>query len=483
MEVKRQKLVRDIITDANKRLNISYVEKTRIPIKQIFTYSTAVIMLVFFFTGSVQAPQGITYVSAQEQKDEATLQAERTELERQLAEYEKQIEETEKTIQEYKKQGSTLKNEISSLNAKIDKLNLKIKAANLTLTKVNQEINNTQKEINRTENKIDQHKKALSEAVRSIYENDNKSLMTIILANDKLSDFFGTINDLELVQEKTRNALKEITGLRQDLLQQKEELSIEKEDAERLRAIQQAQKKDVQSTQAQKSTLLTATKGKESEYQKILKKTQETAAQIRTRIFELLGGGQLTFEKAYDYAKLASGATGVRSAMILAILNQESLLGKNVGRCTYDQIMKGGTTAMSPKQIPTFLTILKELGIDPSSQFAKISCPNQDGTYGGAMGPAQFMPETWKLFSDAISNITNNKPPNPWNNSDAFAGTALYLKKYGADAKTAAAEKKAAAIYYCGTNWKRSSCSYYASRVYDTAENFQDDINTLEGKS
>ena len=55
----------------------------------------------------------------------------------------------------------------------------------------------------------------------------------------------------------------------------------------------------------QKAQLLAATKGVETKYQTLLQQTQATAAQIRNRIFQLLGGGQLSFEDAYQYAKLA----------------------------------------------------------------------------------------------------------------------------------------------------------------------------------
>lgn len=483
----QKRIVVDITKDYPKRLNASNVCVTtrllRLEIGAFVKVFAVTAIFLSFFAGSViNAPQNFPYASAQEQDNNSDKITQRAELERQLAEYEKQIEETQKTIDEYKKKGTTLKNEISTLNAKINKLNLQIKAVNVTLSKLNQDINATQKKINQTENKIEEHKKALARTLQDVYENDNENFVTIFLANNRLSDFFGKLNDIELVQNKIRIALEDITKLRQDLLGQKEELFMEKEDAENLRAIQQTQKKNVDSIKNQTTNLLTTTKGKETEYQKILAKTKESAAEIRSRIFELLGGGELTFEKAYNFAKLAEGATDVRAALILAVLHRESLLGKNTGRCFYNQKMPGGTTAMNPKQTPIFLEITEKLKIDPNSAFAKISCPNQDGTYGGAMGPAQFIPSTWKIYEERIMQVTGNNPPSPWNNSDAFVASALYLKNFGADSKTTAAEKKAAAIYYCGTNWQRYSCSYYAGKVIESANRFQDDINILEGK-
>lgn len=99
------------------------------------------------------------------------------------------------------------------------------------------------------------------------------------------------------------------------------------------------------------------------------------------------------------------------------------------------------------------------------------------------MGPAQFIPSTWRLFAADISKVTGSNPPNPWNNADAFVATALYLKNQGADSKSSSAEKKAAAVYYCGGNWQRSSCSYYARKVVETANQFQKDIDVLNASN
>ena len=313
--------------------------------------------------------------------------------------------------------------------------------------------------------------------------------MTILLSNNNLSDFFGNLNDVTLVQTGLRTSLDEITKLRQQLLDQKQELSDEKTNTENLQAIQQAQQKSLKSTQSQKTTLLKETQGKESTYQKILVQTKATAAQIRSRIFELLGGGELTFDKAYQYAKLAEGATGVRAALILAILDRESGLGQNVGKCSYK-------TAMNPtRDTPTFLSLLNSLGLDPSSQSVYVSCANKDGAYGGAMGPAQFIPSTWKLYSDEISKITGDNPPNPWNNSDAFAATGAYIsdlessqscKDYANANKNTLPyqtliERCAAAKYYAGGSWYTYRF-WYGQPVVDQANKFQDDIDTLNGK-
>ncbi|MBI4993687.1 lytic murein transglycosylase [Candidatus Wolfebacteria bacterium] len=393
-------------------------------------------------------------------------------LEDDLQKYEKQIDEYEATIANLKKQGKTLSSEISQLNAKIAKLNIQVKAITLNIKKLDGEINATESKISAREKEIDFNRKALSRVLQNIYENESKKTIEILLANPQLSDFFGDLNNLLVVQDNVKIVLQKIVDLKEKLIDEKETLAIERADAQELKGYVDAQKSNVQKTQSEKNTILKTTKGKESEYQKVLAETKKTAAEIRKQIFKFLGGGELDFEEAYKLAKVAEKSTGVRAALILAVLDRESALGKNVGQCDYKK-------AMHPtRDIPIFLVIVNELGLANNLQsgMLKVSCANADGAYGGAMGPAQFIPSTWNMYKNKIADITGSNPPNPWKNADAFVATALYLKESGAVSN----ERIAAAKYYCGGRWNRYVCTnVYGQKVVEKAKKFQDDIDVL----
>lgn len=455
------------------RINLFRKKTLRIPLVRPLKSLVIVGAALFLAFGSVMAPTALPRAAG----DTATStdpSAERAALQTQLQQLGGQINQYEGQISSYESQGNTLKGEIGILNAKIAKLNLQIQATHLTIQELDQQIASTQSQIGITQADIASKKTAIGGLMESLYQNDQVNLVEIFLKSPRLSDFWSNAQNIALIQDNLRVAVQQVTDLQSALTDQEQQFEASKADAASAAVYQQAQAAEVASTKGQKTQLLTATQGQESKYQTLLTQTKATAAQIRSRIFELLGGGQLSFGDAYQYAKLAGAATGIDPAFILAILDRESALGQNVGQCNYE-------TAMQPSDIPTFLQITASLNLDPNTMM--VSCANADGAYGGAMGPAQFIPSTWELYASAVANVTGNHPASPWNNADAFVATALYLQDAMTGCKSVysavtSEERCTAAKYYAGSRW-RNYLWTYGEAVVERSQSFAGDIQTL----
>jgi peptidoglycan hydrolase CwlO-like protein len=465
----------DTFHGVSKRINLSprrrYGDFPLIRIAKAGVILAAAIFLVF---GSASAPTVFTKASGDTSTStDPTIQ--RQALETQLQQLEGQINQYEGQITTYEKQGSTLTSQINALNAQVAKINLQIQATNLTLQELDNEIASTQSQITVTQSDIAEKKASLANLLQSLYQNDQQSLLQAFLKNPQLSDFWNESQNIVLIQSNLRVNVQQITDLMGQLQNQEQEFAASRSDQASIAAYQESQAEQIASAKSEKNQLLAQTKGQESKYQALLVQTKMTAAQIRNQIFQLLGGGQLSFGDAYQFAKLASGATNVPPELILAVLDRESALGQNVGRCSYQ-------TAMSPSNIPIFLQITQQLGLDPNE--IMVSCANSDGAYGGAMGPAQFEPSTWELYAPGITKITGDNPASPWKNADAFVATGLYLKDamqgcVGLYSSQVSQERCTAAKYYAGSRWKNYLWTY-GEAVVEQAQTFSQDIAELD---
>ena len=125
------------------------------------------------------------------------------------------------------------------------------------------------------------------------------------------------------------------------------------------------------------------------------------------------------------------------------------------------------------RDVAPFLSITKGVGRDPMK--TKISCPIAGIGYGGAMGPAQFIPSTWMLFESRLESVLGVNGADPWNPQHAFMASGLYLSDLGAINGSYTGEIRAACKYY-GTGG--TSCTY-GKQVMAKVAQIQANINIL----
>ncbi|MFA6608887.1 MAG: hypothetical protein WCT07_03190 [Candidatus Paceibacterota bacterium] len=420
----------------------------------------------------------------------------RAELESDLAALEAQIKVLNNTIAQTKQQGTSLKNDIAVLQQKIKQSKLKIQAHNSVISKLSQNISEKNHTLDSLDNKMSREKDSLAQIMRKTRYLEQYSLLDYTLQSQSLSTFFSDIDSFLTVNRALNQSFQDIRVTKTDIETVKGELEVAKDEETQKKLAQEAEKRKVETNQKEKNTLLSITKNQETEYKKVLATREKEAAQIRARLFDLRDVAAISFGQAYDFALAASKMTGVRPALILAILMQESSLGINVGACNLRDYSTGAGVSiktgdvklrtMNPKRdVPVFTEFMSRIGRDP--QKTPISCwisAYSGGLpygWGGAMGPSQFIPSTWKLFESRIEKVSGASVADPWNPYHAITATALYLSDLGAVAGNEASERNAACKYYSGRSCASSKAgASYGNSVMSKLYSMQEDIDKLQ---
>jgi len=403
-------------------------------------------------------------------------------LKKELERVEAEIAANTIKLQSKQKETSSIERDVQILTYEINQAKLKIRQKQIEIERLGGDINVRVKTITELDEEIKRDKLSLGELLRETNRLDKVPLVEVVLDKNQLSNFFVDIDSFNFLQSNIHNSFR---AMRDNQLEAtKEKVGLERRQSAEIdakRVIEQETAK-IQTAEAEKKRLLAISKTEEQGYRNVIAAREAERAAIRSALFKLRDSNtNITFGQAVDMAITLSQKTGVRPAFALAILKQESNIGQNVGTCNragdppaklYDQIMH------PTRDIPPFLRIVSELGLDPKT--TPLSCPLSYG-YGGAMGPAQFIPSTWEPYKARITSVTGNQPPNPWVPMDAFAASQLFLRDLGAAAGGYTAERTAALRYYAGGNWADSRNAFYGDSVMRLATEMQTQIDILQG--
>ncbi|HEY4503695.1 MAG TPA: lytic murein transglycosylase [Candidatus Paceibacterota bacterium] len=447
--------------------------------KFIFFWVFLVLNLVIFFPRYIYAQTAETAIEKE------------TRLRAELAQVEQEITAGMKILLDTQQQSSSLKRDILILDTKIKVAELNIKAKNLLIEGLGKDITKKEQTIGELLARIERGRESLGQIMRKTNEVGSITLPEVVLAGKDLTEIFSDLDTFESVQESLKTTFEEIRSVKSQTENEKSVLDKRRNQEMDARQVIQQERKNIASNQAEKQRLLTVSKGNEKTYGAILAEKQRQAAQIRAALFALRDAQAIPFGDALAFANASSKVSGVRPAFLLAILTQESALGANVGSCYLtDQQTGAGANAktgsvfsnvMKPgRDVEPFIIITKSLGLDPMKTV--VSCPQSVG-WGGAMGPAQFIPSTWMLFKDRIARALGISLPNPWNPQDAFMASSLYLGDLGAINGSYTAEQNAACKYYSGKSCSSSALvRSYGTQVMNKADIIQRTmIDPLQG--
>jgi peptidoglycan hydrolase CwlO-like protein len=420
-----------------------------------------------------------THHSAQAQdltpQERAALQAQYDQLQKEIAAQQEIIKQTQA-------QKSSLQGDVTVLNAKIKAAQAQIDAKNISIKQLAAQIAKKNVVINQLTSRIESGKESLASILRQTQMIDDYSVVNVVLGSQDVSSFFKDLDAFVAIKNDLHDLFTNINHAKAQTETEKADLAAKQNQTLDAKFEVETQKKQISTNKTEKQQLLTITSNQEVAYKKVLAERQAKAAAIRAALFPLRDASAISFGVALQYAQQAQKATGVDPALALAILTQESNLGANVGQCylTNDTTGAGvgkntGTVfakVMSPtRDVPPFLALSSDLGFDPHHQV--VSCPIASaGGWGGAMGPAQFIPSTWKLYAARVASAAGKPIANPWDPKDAVMAMSYLLADNGASAGGFTAEYNAAARYYAGWNGPSTAAGKaYASQVMATIKN------------
>lgn len=406
-------------------------------------------------------------------------------LRAQLEKIEQEQKEIEGNLNVQKGKTATIQRDVNILTGEIKSVELNINKKNLLIGELGEGIELKDQTVSQLNEKMVRSKASLAQLIKKTNQLDDVSLIEVVVTDRNISDLFVDLDTYSTINEALESLFDEIREIRGLTEAEKKELEEKREQEQNIKAEIEKEKKIVAQKKGEKDTLLNVSKQTEKSYETVLAAKRQQAAAIRAALFQLRDSAGISFGDALVYAENASKATGVRTAFILAILKQESDLGKNVGTCNragdpeskkWTNIMPGPTSNSWRDDQTVFLDITSKLGLDPNT--TPLSCPLGSG-WGGAMGPAQFIPTTWKSYAGQIAAALGVATADPWNPQHAFMATAVYMRDLGAAAGTYTAEKTAALKYYAGGNWSLPQNQFYGNSVMNHATGFQSQVDFL----
>ncbi len=430
----------------------------------------------------------------------------RVELQKELTRLEGLMNEQQKLLSSKQGERVSLERDLKIIDTEIEKARIAVRAQEVGIADLENNIFLKEANILELTEKIEREKESLGSLIRRTAELDEKTLVEVVFSGKSISEFFAEVDDFEAVKQALQVSFQELDGLRSRSSEEKGLLEEQHLSQQELRELQLLQRDRLKDQEAEKARILHATKGEEKRYQSMISTTQQTAAQIRSELFELRGTNSINLGDAIEFSNFASLKTGVRPSFLLGVLKQETRLGEFLGNGNW------GADMHPTRDRPLFKVIAATLGVDPNNM--PVSAKPSYG-WGGAMGPAQFIPSTWACYGGYINSNTgdcNNaqrgmewdafwagpwtyhpgadnlrnlrgkqSPSNPWDNQDAFLAAAVLMRDNGAAAGGYEAERTAALRYFAGWgNASNPAYAFYGDGVMQHASYFQTQIDALK---
>jgi len=361
----------------------------------------------------------------------------------------------------------TLKDASLVIEDRRKKLALELALARLMLEKSEKELTRLNGEIEIRSGQIGRERTVLSQLLRDIARDEYAAPGQLLLEKGvrrRLED----VAHIAFLHNGLFETTRDVRIRQKALAAEKNKLAQEHKQIALLHEVSLRQTRDLYEELERKKALEAYAGARAAAFEQLLKRSELKSFSLQEEFFRQEGvGKRLSLAEAFGHADGVARRVGIRPALLLALVTQESQLGEMQGTGTWKN-------DMHPSQWASFITVMQRLGLNPD--LVPVSKKPAYG-WGGALGPAQFLSSTWLGYEARVTELTGHTVPSPWNIDDAFAASALKLAQAGAMQKTEGAERKAALMYFAGENWDNPAFEFYADSVLELARGIEKELN------
>jgi septal ring factor EnvC (AmiA/AmiB activator) len=198
-------------------------------------------------------------------------------LRNQSAQLQKQIESNHAQAEELEGQGESLKRTIAGLDLKINRAETQIELTSVKIKTLELELEQTRQELER-------QKGLLRANMKALYMRGDASEVELIASSDNFSEYIDEQEYLERIKQGIQDSAQKVVKL-------EEKIEAQTNEQKELLEEQQSIKNSLDESRSERAQILAETKGKESQYRKVVAGLQKKRAQVENELASRLLAG------------------------------------------------------------------------------------------------------------------------------------------------------------------------------------------------
>lgn len=181
----------------------------------------------------------------------------------------------------------SLENQIALLNNRIEKTELDIQLLETQIEQTALEIKKVEEEIALTAAKITKHKEQIAVFLRTLHQEDERSLLEVLLTNDSLNEFFDRLLALESIQADIKETVDQLKTAKYELEAKQKLLEAKKMTLEKNQADMEEKQTELEDNKDAKQAILVETRDSEAHFQSMVSQLKQEQISINAEIRNL----------------------------------------------------------------------------------------------------------------------------------------------------------------------------------------------------